>query len=97
MSKNSNWGGARKGAGRKREKEKLAKDRTKVIRVSESEYVRIKNGSYEKLINLIYDYKSQLENNKKAKTSPRWAKMSQFLKEVEEIFGSDYQSWIEND
>ena len=97
MLKNSNWGGARKGAGRKREKEKLAKDRTKVLRVSESEYVRIKNGNYEKLINLIYDYKSQLEKNKKAKTSPRWAKMSQFLKEVEEIFGSDYQSWIEND
>ncbi len=90
MSKNPNWGGARKGAGRKREKEKLAKDRTKVVRVSESEYVRIKNGNYEKLINLIYDYKSQLEKNKKAKTSPRWAKMSQFLKEVEEIFGSDY-------
>ena len=97
MSKNSNWGGVRKGAVRKREKEKLAKDRTKVLRVSESEYVRIKNGSYENLINLIYEYKIQLENNKKAKTSPRWAKMSQFLKEVEEIFGSDYQSWIEND
>ncbi len=97
MSKNSNWGGTRKGAGRKREKEKLAKDRTKVVRVSESEYVRIKNGSYENLINLIYEYKSQLEKNKKAKTSPRWAKMSQFLKEVEEIFGSDYQSWIESD
>ena len=71
MSKNLNWGGARKGAGRKKEKEKLAKDRTKVIRVSESEHVRIRNGSYEKLINLIYDYRSQLENNKKAKTSPR--------------------------
>ena len=97
MSKNPNWGGYRKGAGRKREKEKLAKDRTKVIRVSESEYVRIKNSSYEKLINLIYDYRSQLENNKRAKTSPRWAKMSQFLKEVEKIFGSDYQSWIESD
>ena len=39
----------RKGAGRKREKEKLAKDRTKVIRVSESEYIRIKNGSYKKI------------------------------------------------
>ncbi len=97
MSKNPNWGGARKGAGRKREKEKLAKDRTKVVRVSESEYVRIKNGNYESLINLIYDYKNYLENNKKAKTSPRWAKMSQFLKEVEEIFGSDYQYWIESD
>ena len=97
MLRNPNWGGARKGAGRKREKEKLAKDRTKVIRLSKSDYVRIKNGSYEKLINLIYEYKSQLEKNKKAKTSPRWAKMSQFLKEVEKIFGSDYESWIEND
>ena len=45
MLKNPNWGGVRKGVGRKREKEKLAKDRTKVIFVSESEYVRIKNGS----------------------------------------------------
>ena len=97
MSRDSNWGGVREGAGRKRKKEKLAKDRTKVIRVLESKYVRIKNGSYDKLINLIYEYKSQLENNKKAKTSPRWAKMSQFLKEVEEIFGSDYESWIEDD
>ena len=76
MSKNLNWGGARKGAGRKREKEKLAKDRTKVIRVSESEYARIKSGSYENLINLIHEYKSQSEKNKKAKTSPRWAKIS---------------------
>ena len=97
MLKNPNWGGVRKGAGRKREKEKLAKYRTKVIRVSKSEYVRIRNGNYEKLRNLIYEYKSQLEKNKKAKISPRWAKMSQFLKEVEEILGSDYESWIEGD
>ena len=47
MLKNSNLEGYRKGVGRKREKEKLAKDRTKVIRVSESECIRMKNGSYE--------------------------------------------------
>ena len=90
-------GWCKKGRRKKKEKEKLAKDRTKVIRLFESEYVRIKNGSYEKLINLIYEYKSQLENNKKAKRSPRWSKISQFLKEAEEIFGSDYQFWIEDD
>ena len=39
MLNNPNWGGVRKGVGRKREKEKLVKHRTKVIRVSESEYV----------------------------------------------------------
>ena len=44
MSKNPNWGGVREGAGRKREKEKLAKDRTKILRVSGSEYVRKKMG-----------------------------------------------------
>ncbi len=47
MSKNLNWGGVRKREGRKREKEKLAKDRTKVIHISESGCMRIKNDSYE--------------------------------------------------
>ena len=47
MLKNLNWGGYRKGVGRKREKEKLVKVRTKVIRVFESEYVRVRNDSYE--------------------------------------------------
>ena len=91
----TNWGGKRKGAGRKREQEILAKDRTKIARISEVDYARIKNGSYRALINLMYGYKCQLEDNKKAQTSPRWAKMGQFLKEVEEILGSDYQSWVE--
>ena len=95
VSKSENWGGRRKGAGRKRDKEKLAKDRTKVVRISECHYARIKSGVYDDLISLIYDYKCELEDNKKAQTSPRWAKMSQFLKEVEEIFGSDYRSWVE--
>ena len=91
----SNWGGLREGAGRKREQEVLAKDRTKVVRISEIDYARIKNGSYQALIDLMYEYKCHLEDNKKAQTSPRWAKMGQFLREVEEILGSDYQSWAE--
>ena len=86
----SNWGGKRRGAGRKREQKVLAKDRTKVARISEVDYARIKNGSYQALINLIYEYKCQLKDNKKAQTSPRWAKMGQFLKEVEKILGSNF-------
>ena len=47
MLKDTNLGGVRKGVGRKREKEKLVKGKTKVICVFESEYVRVRNGSYE--------------------------------------------------
>ena len=78
-------GRSNKGSRKKREEEKIVKDRAKVICVFGFEYVRIRNSSYENLTNLIHDYESQLKNNKKAKTSPRWSKISQFLKEVEEI------------
>ena len=49
----SNWGGKREGAGRKKEQEILAKDRTKVARISEVDYARIRNGSYQALINYV--------------------------------------------
>ena len=93
----SSWGGKREGAGRKREKSKLAVNRTKVARLPIQHWVRWKSGRYDDLMALIYDYRCRLEGEKGAKTSPRWQRMREFLIEIEDIFGSDYQSWIDHD
>ena len=97
VGKSENWGGRRKGAGRKRDKERLAKERTKVARLPFQHWARWKSGRYDELMALIYDYRCRLEEEKGAKTSPRWQRMRSFLTEVEKIFGSDYESWIDHE
>lgn len=89
----TSWGGKRQGAGRKPLGDKKAIDTTKVVRVSMSDYDRIKSGRYDDMMNLLFEYRSMLETSKGAKTSPRWQKLRDFMKEAEEIFGSDYNSW----
>ena len=89
-----NWGGARKGAGRKKLRSRLAEEMTKVCRLPIQHYARWKSGRYDELMHLIYDYRLRLEQEKGAKTSPRWQRMREFLKEIDEIFGDDYNSWV---
>ena len=81
-----NWGGKRKGAGRKLLDGKKAVETTKVIRVPLAEYDHIKNGSYRELMNLALKYRSKLETTKGAKTSPRWQQMRNFLAEFDNVF-----------
>ena len=93
---NSNsWGGKRSGAGRKKLADKKAVETSKVIRVSMQHYERIKSGRYDELMNLLFDYRTQLETTKNAKTSPRWQQLRRFMAEADDIFGSDYNSWID--
>ena len=87
-------GGHRPGAGRKKIKgAKLTKENSKVARINLTDYKRIKSGTYEQIINTLYDYKCQSEDA--SKTSPKYEKLRQFLTEIEEVLGSDYDSWIE--
>lgn len=91
------WGGKRAGAGRKPKQGKKATPTTKVIRVPMRHYARFKSGRYDELMSLLYDYRTRLESSKEAHTSPRWQQMREFLAEVDVIFGSDYDSWLDDD
>lgn len=93
MESNSNWGGKRENAGRKRQKARLAKDRTKVIRVSEKHYARIKSGAYDEIVHILRETRETMEESKKYKDSPRWSKLWQFMEDVEEILGCDWEGW----
>ena len=92
---NKSWGGKRKNAGRPVQGNKRVIDNTKVARVSIKDYARIKEGRYDELMQLLYDYKLETVQNEKSKTSPRYQKLNQLLSEVDEIFGSDYTGWID--
>lgn len=93
MSSSEGWGGKRENAGRKRQGEKLAKDSTKVIRVSEKHYARIKNGSYDEIIHILRERRETMEDSKNYRDSPRWAKLWQLMDEIENVLGSDWQGW----
>ena len=92
--KNKNWGGYRVNSGRKRKQEILAKDRTKVVRISFQDSERIKKGIYHQLIQLLYEYRLDIAHNPKSRSSPRYAKLRKLLKELEEVLGEDFESWI---
>ena len=92
--KNKDWGGYRVNSGRKRKQEILAKDRTKVVRISLQDSERIKKGIYDQLIQLLYDYRLDVAQNPKSKSPPRYVKLRQLLKEVEEVLGGDFESWV---
>ena len=91
----NNWGGSRKGAGRKLERDRPAKDTTKIARLPYQHWVRWKSGKYDQLMHLLYDYRCRLEQEKGAKTSPRWQRMREFLAEIELMFGEDRETWID--
>ena len=95
MGNDKGWGGKRENSGRKRQGEKLAKDTTKVVRVSEKHYVRIKNGSYDRIIHLLRETRETMDESKRYRDSPRWAKLWVFMDEVEDILGSDWETWEE--
>ena len=90
-----NWGGKRKGAGRPVQGNKKAVEDTKVARISIKHWARIKSGKYDEIIQTLYDYKLDQQQNEKSQTSPRYQKLNELLYEIEEILGSDYDSWID--
>lgn len=80
---NTNWGGQRKGAGRKRQDEALKSKTTKVIRVS-LEVAKIQNEvGFENLLVLIRTWKN--DSLESSSTSPRWQKCRELLSEIEEL------------
>lgn len=87
--KSDNWGGKRKGAGRKITGDKRVIDTTKVIRVSLQDYERLKAGKYEELMTLLSEYQTRLKTTKGAKSSPRWQQLRNLINDVEEIFGKE--------
>lgn len=91
---NQNWGGKRQGAGRPTSGIKKAVDNTKVARIDLKHYARIKSNRYDDLMQLLYDYRCEIKDNPKSKTSPRYQKLISFMNEVENIFGSDFDSWL---
>lgn len=89
------WGGKRKGAGRPVEGLSKAVEQTKVARINIKHHARIKSGRYDELMQLLYDYKLETIDNNKSKSSPRYQKLNEFLNEVSDMFGDDYNSWID--
>ena len=92
--KNDNCGGYRINFGRKRKEEILAKDRTKVVRISLQDSDVIKKGIYRRLIQILYDYRLDIAQNPKSGSSSRYSKLRQLLKEVEGVLGEDFESWV---
>ena len=78
---NPNWGGARTGAGRKRKSSKLAKDSTKVVRVSFEVAELIQSGKLAELLAVIEDWNEQIANA--SKTSPRWSRARAMMDEIQ--------------
>ena len=93
MMNDSGWGGRREKSGRKRQGEKLASETTKVIRVSVKHYARIKSGRYDEIVHLLRETRETMEESKKYRDTPRWSKLWVLMEEVEDILGSDWQSW----
>lgn len=77
------WGGSRKGAGRKKSGSESKTKTTKVIRVP-LEVAKIQNEvGIENLLVLIQTWKN--ESLHASKTSPRWQKCRELLSEIEEL------------
>lgn len=93
MSNDNGWGGKRARSGRKRQSEKLAIETTKVIRVNKKHYARIKSGRYDEIIHLLRETRETMEDSKQYRNSPRWSKLWVLMDEMENILGSDWQSW----
>ena len=79
---NVKWGGTRAGAGRKRKSSELAKDSTKVVRVSLEVAELIKSGKLEKLLAVIQGWDEQIGNA--SKTSPRWSKVRAMMTDIKD-------------
>ena len=80
---NSQHGGKRKGAGRPRQAEILAKDNTKTIRVTYEIAENIKSGVFQTVMQLVDEYKQEIANNPKSLTSPRYDKLREFLVKID--------------
>ena len=89
-----NWGGKRLNAGRK-PKLKRVKPKTKPCRISIHHCELIKSGKLTEIENLLSHWHQKQQREPKSQSSPRWAVMNQFLRELENILGNDSSLWIE--
>lgn len=64
-----------------------------MIRVSEKHYARIKSGRYDEIIHLLRETREIMDESKRYRDSPRWAKLWQFMDDVVDILGSDWENW----
>ena len=75
-------GGKRKGAGRPQKSDVMAKDSTKVVRVSFAIADQLKSGYYQHVMQTIADYQQEIIDNPKSLTSPRYDKLKEFLSKI---------------
>ena len=92
--KHHNWGGKRLNAGRKPKLEKV-ESKTKPCRISIHHCNLIKSGKLTEIENLLSHWHQKQKREPKSQSSPRWAVMNQFLRELESILEEDSRLWIE--
>ena len=88
-------GGKRTGAGRKSSFSagKLTRKNSTVVRVSLPDKDRLKSGQYERLLELLYQWR--LETLKASETSLRWQKLKALFSQIDKILGKDFDSWLD--
>lgn len=93
MNSTNNWGGKRENSGRKKTGGKLAIDSTKVVRVSLTDYDRIRNRSYQRIIEIFQKYQFEKENSYDQGKGTKWRKYKEMMAEIKQILGDDWVTW----